>query len=423
MEHRAYITGMGILSSIGKNINEFTKSLANGNSGIDWMDLDYGEDFPVRIGAQLKGLSSRTLMDQLQNTPDKIAARVKKVNARAPYSLQATLLPVIEAWHDANLDAAAVEPDKISLVVAGSNISQQYQYSIYKKYADSLQYVTPSYTLHFMDTDHVGTITELLNIHGEGLSVGGASAGGNVALIKGLQAIKLGICDVCIVVGPLTDLSPLELQGFYNLGALGGKNFHNEPSKACRPFDKNHEGFIYGQAAGCIVLESEQSASKRNARVYAQLLGGSLVCAGNHLSDPSEDAEVKAMTNAIENANIHRSEIQYINAHATSTPMGDIAEASAIKRVFGQTLDKIWINATKGLTGHCLYSAGVIEAIATVIQMNGGFLHGNKNLYEPIDFLCRFCGRSLEHAKINLAMSNSFAFGGINTSIIIKRGM
>jgi malonyl-ACP decarboxylase len=155
-----------------------------------------------------------------------------------------------------------------------------------------------------MDTDHIGTISEIFNIAGEGFTVGGASASGNIGIIKGFQMIQLGIVDACIVVGALADLTNMELQGFYNIGAMGGKTFHDKPEKACRPFDRDHEGFIYGQASGCLILESFESAQKRNIPLLAEMLGGSIILDSNRLSDPNENGEIKAMESALKQAGI-----------------------------------------------------------------------------------------------------------------------
>ncbi|UJF34770.1 beta-ketoacyl synthase N-terminal-like domain-containing protein [Paenibacillus hexagrammi] len=306
------------------------------------------------------------------------------------------------------------------IVVSGSNLSQNYAYSLFKKFDEAPEYLTPSYALHFMDTDHVGTISDICNIKGEGFNVGGASASGNVAIIKAMQMIQLGLADLCLVSGTLADLSPLELMSFSNLGAMGGKSFGSEPGQACRPFDKKHEGFIYGQAAACLILESRQSAEKRGVKPLAELLSGALVLDGNRLSDPNEDGEVRAMEQALRQAGLSPGDIDYINAHGTSTPTGDMTEIRAIKRLFKERIGEIWMNSTKSLTGHCLYSAGIVEALAAIVQMKEGFVHPNLNLEEPIDQECRFSRGNTVKANLKTALSNSFGFGGINTSIVLR---
>jgi malonyl-ACP decarboxylase len=273
-----------------------------------------------------------------------------------------------------------------------------------------------------MDTDHVGTLSEIFQIQGEGFTTGGSSASGNVAIIKACQAIRWGILDSCVVVGALADLSPMELQGFYNLGAMGGKRFHDQPGKACRPFDKDHEGFIYGQAGGCLVLESWESAQKRGIPILAQIAGGALVLDGNRLPNPNTHGEARAMTSALKQAGVQPGDIDYLNAHGSSSPLGDETEIDAVKKVFKENISHLRINSTKSLTGHCLTAAGVIETIATIIQMKEGFIHPNLNLEHPIDDECKFSRQQSIETSISTAMNNSFGFGGINTSVIIKKG-
>jgi malonyl-ACP decarboxylase len=267
----------------------------------------------------------------------------------------------------------------------------------------------------------VAVLSELLSIRGEGFVVAGASASGNVAILKASQLIQLGIVDVCVIVGALSDLSPLALQGFYNTGAMGGKRFKSLPNKACRPFDKSHEGFIYGQGCGCVILEAAESVKKRGIKPFAKLLGGALLLDGHSLPDPSEVGEIKVMTHCLELACIKPHEVDYINAHGSSSPLGDITEINAIKQVFSHEINKIWINSTKGLIGHCLFAAGVIEAIACVVQMQNNFIHPNINLVNAIDNICLFAPKQAMSSNIYIAMNNSFGFGGINSSLLLKK--
>ncbi len=225
-----------------------------------------------------------------------------------------------------------------------------------------------------------------------------------------------------MVVGAMADISPMELQGFYNIGAMGGKRFQNQPEKSCRPFDKDHEGFIYGQSAGCLILESAESVIRRHAIAHAEILGGVLLLDGNRLSDSNEEGETRVMQAALKYSNNNIDQVDYINTHGSSSPLGDKVELKAIRNVFQDDVSRIWLNSTKSLTGHCLYSAGIIETIASVLQMENGYIHPNLNLDNPIDSECRLNGLKSVEADINIAMNNSFGFGGINSSIIIRKG-
>jgi malonyl-ACP decarboxylase len=421
-ERRVVVTGAGIVSSIGENIESFNQSLKQGKSGIDLLNNFPAISNRIQIGAQIKDYSFESLLKQFDSLPEDFARKVRECGRRAPYSVQCSIISAIEAWKMAGVNNSSLAKTRIGVVVAGSNISQNLQYTQFEKFQHSPEYITPSYALHFMDTDHVGTISEIFNIQGEGFSVGGASASGNVAIIKGFQLVRQGILDACFVVGALADLSPMELMGFHNIGALGGKKYSNSPEKACRPFDRDHEGFIFGQASACIILESLHSAQERDVRILAEMLGGAILMDGNRLSDPRENGEAAVMEYALRQAGISSGDVDYINAHGTSTPLGDEVELQAIKRVFHRTLRDTFINSTKGLTGHCLYSAGVVEAVAVIMQMNEGYLHPNANLENPIDEDLNFVRETAISRDFKIAISNSFGFGGINTSIVLKKG-
>ncbi len=416
------VTGLGIISSIGQSIEEFSQSLKLGRSGIGFLNSFPADIMPAKIGAQIHEFSLDLFLKQYSFLPEEFISRVKKCGRRSPYSLQCSMAASIQAWEMAGMSNADISDKRIGVIVAGSNISQNLQYSLFEKFQQTPEYLTPSYALHFMDTDQVGTLSEIFGIHGEGFNVGGASASGNVAIIKAFQLIQHGFVDACIVVGALADLSPMELVAFCNIGAMGGKKYADEPEKACRPFDREHEGFIFGQASACIVLESLQSAEIRGIRVLAEVMGGAISLDGNSSSQPNEDGEANVMECALEQSEITPEDVDYINAHGTSTPLGDEIELKAIKRVFSSTFDTIYINSTKGLTGHCLYSSGVVEAVATIIQMNEKYLHPNINLQNPIDTDLNFTKDRVVECDNKIALSNSFGFGGINTSIIIRKG-
>jgi malonyl-ACP decarboxylase len=242
-----------------------------------------------------------------------------------------------------------------------------------------------------------------------------------VALIKAAQALEFGLLDACLVVGALSDLSPVALQGFFSIGALGGRRPGVAPEQACRPFDRGHDGFVYGQGGGCLVLEAEASVRRRGARAGAELAGWALRLDGNRLADPSAAGEARVMRECMARAGVGPGQVDYVNAHGSASPLGDEIEAQALRAAFGQHLPNVWVNSTKGLVGHCLFSAGVVEAIACVLQIEHGFVHPNLNLVDPIDEHCRFCGPAAEPATISLALSNSFGFGGVNSSIALRR--
>ena len=423
MQHRdVYFSGMGIVSSIGENISEFKQSLRNGRCGVRNIESQQFSTDSAWIGANLLNFSFGRLLNSFTSLPDCILEKAQLIASREPLSIQSSIISALEAWQSSNLKAKKIDSERIGLFVAGQNSTSNYQFSQHPEFIEHPEYLTPRYALQSLDSNHIGVLSELLDIKGEGILLGGASASGNVAIIKSFQAIQSGLMDVCLVVGVLTDLSPMEKQAFFNIGAMGGKRFVNKPKEACRPFDREHEGFICGQASGCLILEAGDHLKKRDGPRLAQIVGGSMVLDANRLSDPSAKGESRAMKNALNAANLSSSQIDYINAHGTSSPLGDKTEIEAIRKVFGNQVSRIWINSTKSLTGHCMQSAAIVEAIAGIIQMKNDFVHPNLNLHYPIDTECRFCGLDSQPAEINAMISNSFGFGGINTSIAIKRG-
>lgn len=422
MKDGVFVTGMGVHCSVADNVGQFADALRRGRSGIDFIDEQDGFRRGVGIGALVKAFSLSDKLSQQDFLTQELCDSISKCALRSPAAIQSGVYTTAQAWVDADLHQRGVDAENIGLVVSCDNSVQQYQYDSFLKYQKTPEYLSPRYALHALETDHVGTISEIFGIRGEGFTVGGASAGGNVALIKALQLLQLELVDVCVVVAPLTALSPVAMQGFHNLGAVGGKKFAEFPDQACRPFDRDHEGFIYGQGSASLILESEKSVFSRGLKATTQLLSGKLNLDGNRLSNPNKAGEVEAMRCCLSMAGISTWQVDYINTHGTSTPLGDEIELEAIKAVFGESEKMPWLNSTKGLIGHCLFSAGLIEAVATVIQMQEQFIHPNLNLRNKIDKECRFASDVASELKISYAISNSFGFGGINSSILFKHG-
>ena len=411
---------MGIVSSIGDDIKSFGSSLQRGISGITKVMYAKDPKLSVNIASLIQDFSFIKNLERLQNIPEEKLLQARRLGQRAPFVIQTSIISALQAWEQAGLFKKAPLPEKIGLIVAGQNSTQNYQYNLISQFKENPEYLSPRYALEFLETNQVGVLSELFDIQGEGMVIGGASATGNVGLIKGHQLVRSGIVDICLVVSVVTELSPMDMQGFINIGAMGGKLLADQPEEACRPFDKKHEGFIYGQASATMVIESEASAADRNQEILAEISGGAINLDANSSANPNRKGEYRAMKTALERAGIEVSEIDYINSHGSSSPLGDTTEAEAILQLLGSHASDVWINATKGLTGHCLYSAGMVEAIATIIQMKESFIHPNKNLYEPINAALRFCGKSSASHQIKAAISNSFGFGGINTSVVIK---
>jgi malonyl-ACP decarboxylase len=420
MQNQIGVTGLGVISSVCRNADEFKKSLMAGKNGVESIDDSLTDCTSTKLRAPIKDLCFKETVGEYSQVAKEFRQRIVECSGRSSEAMRSGILSALEAYLQANL--ASKKPKQIGIVVAGSNLTQNRQYKSYEKFQDTPEFLSPYYALQFMDTNYLGVLSEIFAVKGEGMTVGGASASGNLAILKGYRLIKLGLVDACMVVGTFPNLSPMELQGFYNIGALGGKDFKDQPKKACRPFDQDHEGFIFGEASGCIILENLKSAHQRNIPILAKLLGGAITLDGNRLPNPNEKGEVRAMETALKRSQVGKDNIDYINAHGSSSPLGDEVEVKAISSVFEKRVSNIWINSTKGLTGHCLNSAGIIEAIATIIQLKEGFVHPNINLDNPIEPEIKFNNSEFSKQEIKFSLSNSFGFGGINSSLIFKKG-
>lgn len=412
---------MGIVSALGQGIPVLTQALLTGRCCFTKSTRFPDLSFPV-IAAELQGFYFENALTAFTALQTNLITSAYKAGRRAPLTIQASLIAALEAWQQAELHLRMIDKTRIGLVIAGQNTTQAYQHALRASHRQDITYLSPTYALQFMDTDQVGTLSEVLGIQGEGFNVGGASASGNLGIIQGHRLIQQGLVDVCLVVGVLADLSPFEIQGFYNIGALGGRQFQDNPFEASRPFDSNHEGFILGQASGALILESAVLAKKSKIFSLGKIVGMGMALDGNRSSDPTVQGETRAMQQALMSAKMIPTDIAYLNTHGSSSIVGDEAEILAIRTVFGESTRELWLNSTKSILGHCLWSAGVVEAIATLTQLQGDFLHPNLNLANPIDTECRFVGPKAKTVSIKNAMSNSFGFGGINTSVIFTTG-
>ncbi len=404
---------MGIVSSIGEDVQQFDQSLRRGTSGLIRIENEV-----LSVMGKIEGFDLNQ-SGIYQEIPDELANKAMRIIRRMPFTMQTTVTAVLQAWNEAGLTKDVYESEKTAVITAGSNLSQGYMFDTINKYREKPEYVSPLYAIQHFDTNYNGVISEILDLHGEGMSIGGASASGNIALIQGWRMIRYGICDICICAVPMYDVSNVELRAFFNLGAFGDYSKFDTPEEACRPFDKKHQGFIPGQASACILLESEEHALKRGKTGLARFAGGAMMLDGNRLSDCKISGELSVMQKAIRECNLSVKDIDYINTHGTSTPKGDETEAAAIAGFLGAEKDRVWINSTKSMTGHCMYSAGIVEAIASICQMRGNYVHESLHLCDAIHKELRFARKRKERERLNCIMSNSFGFGGINSSIIL----
>jgi malonyl-ACP decarboxylase len=414
------VTGLGVVSAIGTDVDEFTQALREGRSGVQVVEEPIAvTDSPVSLMAPIGDFD----LDRALYTYPKLAGetrdRALAAAYRSPLPIQAALAAAAEAWQAADLDLRPISGERIGIVVGGHNLTNAYAFEHYETYRREPAHLPARYAFQVMDTDHVGTISHALGITGEGYTVGAASASGNAAIMQAARLISCGAVDVCLAVGAMSRLDPIEREAFAKLGVLADPDDDPRVRDGPRPFDRSRSGFVPGEATACMVLESRTAARRRGVVALVELAGYAQALDGNSLTNPSVEGETRAMRAALAMADAVASDVDYVNAHATATPAGDDTELQALRAILGEA--RPLVNSTKSLIGHTLSAAGVIEALATVVQMRHGFVHPNPTLVRPVDAKYRLVGKKCMPARIRLALSNSFGFGGFNSSLVLRR--
>ncbi|GER89931.1 polyketide biosynthesis malonyl-ACP decarboxylase PksF [Dictyobacter vulcani] len=397
------ITGLGVTSSIGQGKANFSSALLAGQHTFGVMQRPGRQKETRFIGAEIPVLSY----------PEYLS---KKLLRKASFSSHVAMVTLYEAWMEAGL--AGVDPERIGLIIGGSNIQQREMLRTYETYGERAQFITPAYGISFMDSDLCGLCTEQFGILGLAYTTGGASASGQLAIIQAIQAVLSGQVDVCIALGALLDISYLECQALRSLGAMGTDRYAEEPARACRPFDKHRDGFIYGESCAAVVIEHAETAASRQINPYAAITGWAIGMDGNRNPNPSLNGEVQVIQNVLKQARLSPQSIDYINPHGTGSILGDEIELEAIRQC---QLAHTYINATKSLIGHGLSAAGTIEIAATLLQMKEACLHPTRNLDDPIDDTFNWVRDQAIAHQIKNALSLSMGFGGINTAICLKK--
>jgi malonyl-ACP decarboxylase len=403
MKLKLVVTGMGVVSAIGQGKAAFAAALLEGRSAFNVMQRPGRQRESAYIGAEIREIAFSAVI-----TRQRLRA--------ASLSAQAALVVLDEAWCEARL--SDVDPRRIGLIVGGSNIQQRELVQIHECYRERSMYLGPTYALSFMDTDLCGFCTAQFGIRALAYTVGGASASGQLAIVQAAQAVMTNQVDVCIALGALMDVSHWECRGLRTLGAMGSDRYADEPTLACRPFDCDHDGFIFGESCGAVVIESLESSQGRGLKPYAALHGWAITMDGNRNPDPSLEGETQAIQSALRAAGWAPAQIDYVNPHGTGSIAGDETE---LKALHACGLTEPYLNATKSLIGHGLSSAGTVEVIATLLQMQSGQLHPTRNLENPIDLTFKWVKSKPVDHQIENALTLSMGFGGINTALCWRR--
>lgn len=408
---RIVVTGMGVVSCYGTDVDDFYNKLLSGTSGIGPIEGFPCEEYPTRFAGQVRNFDTGDYLD-------------KKQARRVDPFIRYTAVAGKKALEMSGLSGSALDAlDKSRagiLIGSGMGGMDVYATGVETLVTKGFRRLTPFF-VPFIITNMGGALLAIdLGFMGPNYSISTACATSNFSIHSAARHIRNGDADLMLCGGAEAAVLPIGLAGFVACRALSERN--DEPTKASRPWDKGRDGFVMGEGAGVLVLESLDHALARKAPILAEYLGGGISCDASHMTDPRSDGLGVSLCieNAIRDADISKTDINYINAHATSTPAGDMAEVNALKRVFGAQMQDIKMNATKSLIGHCLGAAGGVEAIAVIKAIQTGMLHPTVNLDNPEDGLdgIDLVAHVAKPHKVKAALSNSFGFGGHNSSIL-----
>lgn len=419
---RIAVTGMSVTTPVGDTPETLLASLLEGRSAVTrWRTFDTSRIY-FKVGADLVDYDLDAAVEAAEaSLPDDVHRRFRNLAARAPWSIRHSLLVAARAAHDAGLLESRPDPERVAGVIAGHNLNANYTFENTLQFLDEPDFVDGLMPLHSLDTDHAGSVSEMLGIRGPIYTVGGACASGNHALRQAIDEIRWHDMDVAVVVGAALDFSPVALHAMAVMGAITWQSFNDAPQKACRPFDTRREGFVPAHGCGALVLEDWERARARGAPIHAEILGVEANADANHLPNPSEEGQHRLMTRLLDSCDVAPEEVDYVNAHATSTPLGDITEVRSIRRTFGSHADRLKINATKSMLGHTCWAAAIVETVAAIAQMKAGRLHPSINIDElDPDVDLDVCRGSAQDHPVRTCMKNSFGFGGINCVSLLR---
>ncbi|WP_217126239.1 beta-ketoacyl-ACP synthase II [Hydrogenophilus thiooxidans] len=410
MRRRVVVTGLGIVSPVGNSVKEAWKNIVEGRSGIGPITRFDASTFPVRIAGEVKNF-------------DVTAYLPKKEARRMDLFIHYGMAAGIQAVRDAGLEITEANAERVGINI-GSGIGglPMIEATHHDFLSGGARKISPFFIPSSIINMISGNLSILLGAKGPNLSVVSACATATHSIGESARLIQYGDADVMIAGGAESTVTPLAIGGFASAKALSTRN--DEPEKASRPWDKARDGFVLGEGAGVIVLEEYEHAKRRGARIYAELVGYGMSADAFHMTAPCEDGDgaMRCMRNALRDARLDPDEIDYINAHGTSTPLGDVAETLAVKRAFGDHAKRLIMSSTKSMTGHLLGAAGGVEAIFTILALHHQVAPPTINLDEPGEGCdLDYCPHTARATKIRAALSNSFGFGGTNATLVFKR--
>ncbi|MCX7955085.1 MAG: beta-ketoacyl-ACP synthase II [Bacteroidales bacterium] len=411
--NRVVVTGVGALTPIGNNVSEFWRSLENGVSGSDLITLFDASKFKTKFACEVKDFKPEEFIDRKE---------LRKIDRFAQFAIVAA----DQAIKDANLDLEKVDKERVGVIWAsgiGGIITFQEEVSAYYR-GDGTPRFSPFFIPKMIIDIAAGHISMKYGFKGPNYATVSACASSSHAIIDAYIMVKIGKADIIVTGGSEASIMEAGVGGFNAMQALSTNN--EEYKTASRPFCKTRDGFVMGEGACGLVLENYEHAKARGAKIYAEIIGVGLTADAYHLTAPHPEGEgaARVMQMALDEAQISPSEVDYINAHGTATPLGDIAELKAIYKVFGEHAFKLNISSTKSMHGHLLGAAGAIEAVATILAMQNNIVPptiNHREYDEQIDKRFNLTLNKAQHRNINIALSNTFGFGGHNACIAFKK--
>ncbi len=410
-KRRVVVTGLGTLAPNGLSTEAYWNALLNGESGIDYIKGFDTTGFRVRFGAELKGYD-----------PEKFGIDRKEARRNDPCT-QYAVATARMAVEDAGLDLSAEDPERVG-VIYGSGIGgiQTFEDQHTALMQKGPRRISPFFIPMMIADMTSGQVSIELGAKGPNYTTVSACSSAAHAIGNSFREIRDNEADVMFTGGAEAALSPMALGGFASMKALSNRN--DEPQRASRPFDAERDGFVLGEGAGGLVLEELERARARGARIYGEIAGSGYTADAYHIADmaPGGEGGVRAMRRALKQAGLQPEDVDYINAHGTSTPVGDKSETAAIKTVFGDHAGKLAISSTKSMTGHLLGASGAIESIASLLAIHHGRIPPTIN-YENPDPECDldYVPNTAREMPVEVAMNNSFGFGGHNAVVVMRK--
>jgi 3-oxoacyl-[acyl-carrier-protein] synthase II len=410
---RVVVTGLGALTPIGNTVPEYWEALLNGVSGAGPITSFDTEKFKTKFACELKNFNPEDFMDRKE---------ARKLDPFVQYAIASTE----EAVKDGQLDFSTLDTNRIGVIwgsgIGGIKTFVEEMRNFFS--GDGTPRINPFFIPKMIIDIVPGHISIKYGLRGPNFATVSACASSTNAMIDAFNYIRLGMTDLIISGGSEAIINEAGIGGFNAMHALSTRN--DDPATASRPFDKDREGFVAGEGAGTIILEELEHAKKRGAKIYAELVGGGMSADANHITAPHPQGlgAKMVMSNALKDAQMSTSDIDYINVHGTSTPLGDISETSAIVDLFGADAYKLNISSTKSMTGHLLGAAGAIEAIAAILAVKYDIVPPTINHFtdDPqIDGNLNFTFNKPEKRVVRAALSNTFGFGGHNASVVFKK--